>query len=572
MRKTITFLEKEIYLSYKGLNALIYVLNFLVALIPATLISINSALVQDFYETGGFSHLIMAIVIIILLQIFINGAYNVFLKYPQDHLYYKALEKLKSLYLQKSAAFSLKQMETEHIRQLQEDSKKFIEEKFDEYHFEKYFLFRLLITCLSMSISLFRYHFLLPLITVIAIIPIVMVRLKMNQRSFLLDENQQFTRRETDYLNSILLDKYMAADVKTWQIDTKLIGQIKNRETKLIQDKFKLMFKNGILESITESGCTMLAFFVSIFLLLSLLLTANLEIAAIITVIESIFLLQEEFINLVFNFSYMETALRWADKYKCYLDFESETIYQDKEIISGLISLKNINFKYDKDSDYVLKNINLSIKNGEKIAIVGINGSGKSTLAKLIQGLYVPTKGTIITREDAQIKSIIQDYSKYEFAIKENIVFGDIQNMNDDVRYHHIKDMIDVNHFIDHLKQKDATKVGSLFPDSANLSGGQWQILSIARGFYSNYDLLIMDEPNAALDPITESKLFDQILDITKHQSLLIISHRLLCMPRMDKIIYMENGEIKEEGTHEALMKQKGEYYKLYKSQNKWYE
>ena len=250
---------------------------------------------------------------------------------------------------------------------------------------------------------------------------------------------------------------------------------------------------------------------------------------------------------------------------KPYIDFINIQERSGKNNISfkNSIILKNVSFAYQKNT--VLKNINLKIEKGDRIAIVGKNGSGKSTLINLILGFFVPCTGEVLY-DGIDIKNIDEDNlhfnqsivqqngCRYSLTIEENIGFEKkVENVED------ILLQIGLNYPRD--------KIIGLDFGNIDLSGGQWQRLIIERGFFKDSDLYVLDEPTSSIDPLNEKKLYNYFNKKTLNKTFLIVTHKLGSIGITDRIIVLDNGEIVEQGTHSELIKNKGKYYELWSSQ-----
>lgn len=248
------------------------------------------------------------------------------------------------------------------------------------------------------------------------------------------------------------------------------------------------------------------------------------------------------------------------------------------------IEFRNVSFAYPGTNNrLVLKNINLSLREGETAVLVGLNGAGKTTLIKLLTRLYDPTEGVILLdgvdireydlNELYQMFGIIfQDFGKYAVNVNENIAFGHITKgyVKDDIEYAAHQSNADT--FIANLPDKYETPLMRFFEENGiELSIGQWQKLAIARAFYSDSDILILDEPTASLDPMAEQEIFNQFDMLRKDKTTIFVSHRLSSATTASKIIVLENGEIVEEGNHSQLMNLRGKYYELFSTQAKRY-
>lgn len=246
------------------------------------------------------------------------------------------------------------------------------------------------------------------------------------------------------------------------------------------------------------------------------------------------------------------------------------------------IEFLHVFYRYPKSDRWIVKDLSFVIEEGEKIALVGMNGAGKTTMIKLLCGLLIPTKGTIringvsstdISREDYYrlFSTVFQDIHLFPASIQRNIVCRD--------------DQIDQVRFEDAVKKSGMDQVAQKFrdglntllvaevdADAVNLSGGQVQKLMLARAIYKNAPILLLDEPTAALDPIAEKNIYLQYNEMAEGKVSVFISHRLASTVFCDRIFFMKNGIIAEEGTHEELIQKKGDYYEAFSVQSKYYQ
>ncbi|CAH1059534.1 ABC transporter ATP-binding protein [Paenibacillus pseudetheri] len=239
------------------------------------------------------------------------------------------------------------------------------------------------------------------------------------------------------------------------------------------------------------------------------------------------------------------------------------------------ITVSNVYFKYAKSNKNVLSNINMTIKPGEKIAIVGENGAGKSTLIKMLLGQYRPSSGTICWKDspepNGKVSVVFQNAVKFELTLRENIFLGDAHAPSDDAKILSVLEqceLIDLLHEIGGLD----VKLGQLVEGSRQLSGGQWQKLAIARALYNDAELIVFDEPTSAIDPNAEMEIYTKLLEICQDKAAIFISHRLGWAKNVDTIYVMSNGEIAEVGDHQDLVHHKGIYASMYALQSSWYK
>lgn len=249
---------------------------------------------------------------------------------------------------------------------------------------------------------------------------------------------------------------------------------------------------------------------------------------------------------------------------------------------SGSITFKNVTFSYPNSDAQVLKNINLRIDQGEKIAVVGENGSGKSTFISLLCGMFDPNEGTIdvggvsVNADPAlardSISVVFQDFAQYEATLRENITISDKNRRASDDEIMQLLRGINADDVIREQPQGLDEMVGSFSDKANNLSGGQWQKISIARAAYrQNAKIMILDEPTSALDPVAEAQLYRNFTQLTGDKTTLLISHRLGITSIVDRILVFKDGRIIEDGSHKQLMAQNGHYAQMYRAQAQWY-
>ena len=259
------------------------------------------------------------------------------------------------------------------------------------------------------------------------------------------------------------------------------------------------------------------------------------------------------------------------------------------------LEFRHVTFHYPGTDVDILKDFSLKLESGRHYAIVGENGAGKTTLIKLLTGLYREYDGEILyngvelrsfPREEwfKIFSCVFQDFARYYLSVEENICLGtgdmnftagEETNTQKSERVSRMEDaakQLDIHDAISSLKYGYETRLGKLDEDSVDLSGGQWQRVAMARALMNDAPLLILDEPTAALDPLSESRLYEEFGEISKNRTTIFISHRLGSTKLSDHIFVLQDGGVREQGSHEKLMALQGIYANMYETQQSWYD
>ncbi len=428
--------------------------------------------------------------------------------------------------------------------------------------------------------------FLILIVGVISIHGYIMSN-KINKWSFNHKEEEATIFKQMEYVHSSSLDSTLAKDVsifgmKNWlkEMNEKSFSLYTNfairREKHLFMvdviDIVFTFFKNGLayfyfimLVINNEISISEFLLYFSAITCFNQMLTKTLE---------NLLLLQRQSIDICDTREYLEYPEPFL--------FEEGKSLTPKTNASYEIKLVNVSFKYSETDTYILKNINLIIHPNEKLAVVGMNGAGKTTLIKIICGFLDPIDGEVLlngqnikqyNRRDyyKHFSTVFQDFALIETSILENIIQSTVE-VDEDL----LQDCLqkaNILEKINSLPNGVHTHFGNLiYEDGISLSGGETQRLMLARALYKQAPIIVLDEPTAALDPISESEMYKNYHTMTMNKTSIYISHRLASTRFCDRIILIEENVISEQGTHQELMEQQGSYATLYNIQSKYYQ
>jgi ATP-binding cassette subfamily B protein len=243
------------------------------------------------------------------------------------------------------------------------------------------------------------------------------------------------------------------------------------------------------------------------------------------------------------------------------------------------VVFEDVSFTYPGARVAAIRHLNLKIKPGQSVALVGHNGSGKTTLVKLLAGLYPPDSGRVLYQGTDlrdwdpralrdRIGVIFQDFMRYQLTVGENIGVGDIAALEQEERWNEAAERGQAVDFIETLEAGFKTQLGRWFNRGQELSGGQWQRIALARAFMREQaDILVLDEPTSSMDAETEMQIFEHFRALTREKIVILISHRFSTVRQADTIAVMEDGTIIEQGSHAELMALNGRYARLFELQ-----
>ena len=426
------------------------------------------------------------------------------------------------------------------------------------------------------------------LVIIAVCIPSAVINFIYRRKNFQYMRFRSKERREMEYYSGLLVNKDMIKEVRMFDLGDTFIG----RYLRVFGEYYKGLRKLILTENLWHiviaviSGITNLVFYI---LIASQVFTGRLMIGDYTLYTGAIASVATCISSLITSTGTIYEGTLFIDNLICFM-MEKQTILPSKtpglqvqQQTGHTIEFENVSFRYPGTERDVLKNISFTIRPGETLALVGLNGAGKTTLIKLLTRLYDPTGGRILL-DGRDIKEydlqslysafgiIFQDFGKYAVTVEENIRYGDIHKKADMDAVRDAARQSAAQEYIEKLPDGYDTPLMRIFEKNGmELSIGQWQKLAIARAFYADSDILILDEPTASLDAIAEQEIFSQFDRLREDKTTIFVSHRLSSATVANQIIVLENGCLIEKGAHRELMELQGKYFTLFSTQAKRY-
>lgn len=435
--------------------------------------------------------------------------------------------------------------------------------------------------------AVIHFNWIFAVIMLVITIPSITAQAKFSVHRWWMIDRQNPIRRKYHYLTRMVSHPREAKEVKLYNLSINIRQQIKKLSLRLYEDDIRLAFRRFKIDSVF-SQLNSLTYIGTEFYIVIMALTKKITIGDISFYTSIVGRLQSSVsgfassINGIFDNSlYVKSVFEVLEL----PDLVKKPEHPQKLTITTppSIEFQNVSFKYPDSETMIFDNFSLSIKPGEKIAIVGENGAGKSTLIKLLARVYDPDSGTILINgidlKELDIPNwyeylgvLFQDFNKYEDSIKLNIGYGKATDDYDLSEIISASTRANASKMIEKFEKKYDQVLGRLFDEGIELSGGQWQKIALARAFFRNAPILVLDEPTSSIDARAESEIFEQVEKLSRDKTVIIISHRFSTVRNADRIIVIDKGKVIESGTHEALIKEKGRYAKLFQLQAKGYQ
>ncbi len=423
-------------------------------------------------------------------------------------------------------------------------------------------------------------------VLLVAAIPSVLVRLRFTRELYQWQRTWTASDRQSLYLSFLLTGESFAKEIRLFGLGEMFSARFDRLRVSIYQSKLKLLTRRSLSFFAASILSGLLVGSIYAFILYQTL-QGSLKLGDLVLYHQALQKGQSALTALMSGASGLyEDSLFLADLYE-FLDLKPKILpvanptLMPRPIQEGIV-FDHVDFQYSGTNRQALKDISLTVRPGETIALVGENGSGKTTLIKLLCRLYDPTSGQI-TVDGVDLKSldlpdlrqqisvIFQDYAKYALSAHDNIWFGNVQLPSGDETVISAAKRAGAHDVITRLPQAYDTMLGKLFDGGEELSIGQWQKVALARAFLRDSQIIVLDEPTSAMDPKAEYEVFKQFKALIKGQSAILITHRLSTVRMADRIYVMDQGRIVEAGSHDALMRQRGLYAQLFETQAKNY-
>jgi ATP-binding cassette subfamily B protein len=425
------------------------------------------------------------------------------------------------------------------------------------------------------------------LLLLIAIVPSFLGESYFNSQNYALTRSQTPERRELDYVRYLGASDETAKEVKIFGLADFIINRFKTLSDKFYADNTRLAVRRSVWGSFF-SVLGSIGYYVAYGVIIYQTVTGKTTVGTLTFLAGSFRQLSTLMENMLTRFTTVSQGAIYLNDFLEFFQIKPKIkvavapLPFPNPIQQGFV-FEDVGFQYYNSNNWANRHLSFTLKPGEKLALVGENGAGKTTLVKLLARLYDPTEGRIllddIDLKDYDINSlrlnlgiIFQDYLKYQMTFSQNIAVGNITEIDNKELIKKAAEESLADTLAAKLPQQYEQWLGRKFNDGIELSGGEWQKVALARAYMKDAQVLILDEPTAALDARAEYEVFQRFAELTKGKSAVLISHRFSTARLADRILVLDKGALLEMGTHEQLLRKNGRYAELFNLQAMGYQ
>ncbi len=439
------------------------------------------------------------------------------------------------------------------------------------------------LSLVAITSLLLYFHWAVPMILFAAVIPGVWVKIRFSRKMYQWQRDRTNTQREASYLNWLMTGYIHAKEIRLFGLGGLLQKRFSVLRQRIRDEKLAIEKSRTILAVLAQSA-SIVAMFGALAFIVSRAVAGRITVGDLVMYFQAIQRGIGFFQSLLTGLSGLYEDNLFISYFYEFMDVQ-ETVTDPPaprpvpaRIKQGIV-IENVHFRYPHARESILKDISFTIAPGEVVAVVGGNGAGKTTLAKLLCRLYDPDAGRIaidgtdirhFSLKDLRdrIGILFQDFARYHFTARDNIRLGSVDAPEDSLQIIHAAQDAGADAFIRRLPQGYDTMLGKMFENGEELSGGQWQKIALARTFFRNAELVVLDEPASSLDADSEYEIFHDFKKLLNGRSALLISHRFSTVKTADKIIVLQHGRICEQGSHAALVSRNGPYARWFEKQS----
>ena len=591
-REVISYFVKVIWQASKRLTIILFLLSLaggltLIVELWAMMSLINQLVELDFSQSTflGTTKTLLPWVLLFIGAMLLKHSIESFRPYHSKLLEEKASAIIKNHIFSKALQLDLRSFETEEYYNQLENAKRGINNQLVRALESTGFLIASIVELIVIFVAISQSGIIFTILLIAGSIILILINIEASKQFVQVNYRQSPLKRQQYYWMSLATSRETAAELRLFGLGSYFLKKWKSLSDQLIDElndeRKRIAFLRGrgdliliVLLAIMIIGIVSAGMkeMITVGALVAFLYMIDRFENAIYDVAGHGEMLSEFYYNLQHVPQFLQSGLK-----------EMTTGYEAPQFIKKGIVFENVSFSYPGTSRQSLKNIDLHIEPGERIAVVGENGAGKSTLALLLLGLYRPTEGRILidgmdleeinpVSWRRKCAAVFQHFVKYQLSAKENIIFSNVSAINRKEKLKQVAKRSGIDDVLSQLPYGYETLLGKEYEKSHDLSGGEWQKIAITRAYFKEADILVLDEPTSSLDAQSEDEIYRQFSQVSDGKTTLLISHRLGSARLADRIILLHDGKLVETGNHEELIVQRGQYAKMYHSQATWYQ